>query len=185
MLFVNEPLLSPDALQLLASGRDGPRLFSAKYGDYYVAGFELGADAGACLAAKASARLSTETVSLSLTVKVLFVSKTIEKNTTTSDYSASADLTFQGYDTLRDENKELHVASKEPCRSVRLAADEFSARVISLQKAAETALAEVKLDISKPLDGGGYEQLVRSGLVVQLVLMPYQSLTEYATLLYG
>ena len=181
-MFNDHPHLSTPALHILESP-DGPANFAQVYGDYYVAGFELGADAGACLAASARNWSSVESVTLSATVKLLFFSTTTSTTETDVQQTASADLNFCGYDTLRDQNVDVKVASSHACSSIQEAAEKFQARAAVLHEDVISALAGLPVDLSKPLSGTDYELLIGSGLIVQLLLMPYQSLPQYVSVL--
>jgi hypothetical protein len=67
-----EPALSNDAHDVLLKG--GVAAFQSAYGDYYVAGFKLGAESGICMSFSENDRSESESWSITITVKFLFMS---------------------------------------------------------------------------------------------------------------
>ncbi|KAK1241533.1 hypothetical protein MKX08_001507 [Trichoderma sp. CBMAI-0020] len=95
----SRPALSDDALVVLKH-QGGISAFKYQYGDYYVAGYRLGGDAGVALSETATANRKAERLSVKVSVKVLFVkaSKTHEKFLRSA--GASSGFRVSGFDTL-------------------------------------------------------------------------------------
>lgn len=95
----SRPALSTDALVVLKH-QGGIPAFKYQYGDYYVAGYRLGGDAGVALSETATANRKVERLSVKVSVKVLFVkaSKTHEKFFRSA--GASSGFRVSGFDTL-------------------------------------------------------------------------------------
>lgn len=95
----DRPTLSTEALVVLKH-QGGIPAFKYRYGDYYVAGYRLGGDAGVSLSETATASRKVERLSVKVAVKVLFVkaSKTHEKFFRSA--GASSGFRVSGFDTL-------------------------------------------------------------------------------------
>lgn len=190
VLLDRPPKFSLEASTLLTQA-DGDARFRERYGDYYVYGYELGAEAGACISAESSTYSSAESLKITVTVKVLFVSASATHMETLEEHKSSASFTFSGFSTLHGEVKSY--PGVFPVGSI---APTPVADLIYLQKKANEHVARVaRLDhelqermISLGLTGGAKLPLslcgkvCRSGLVVQLLLAPFGNLFEYQTI---
>jgi len=179
------PLLSQEALSVLQSGRDAEERFRQRFGDFYVCGFVLGADAGACMSASTESSSSKETLEITVKVKLLFFEASATHTEVKEEHSASSSISFSGYSTLDN---------MQPCtlmlpggtgqsgsdqRVLQQTAREYLNRVQGLQEQVQKVMNEVGL-----VDGGNLKladctRLCRSGLVVELLLAPFARLNQY------
>ncbi|KAJ5263842.1 hypothetical protein N7478_011447 [Penicillium angulare] len=178
------PDFSLEASTLLAQP-DGDSRFCERYGDYYIYGYELGADAGACISAESSEYSSEETLKITVTVKVLFWSASVSHTETFKEHKSSASFAFSGFNTLDGEVKKYPGVSPDGSTSVeglvkmQKEASEHLARVARLDHEIQKRMASLGLteDAKLPLSSCG--EVCRSGLVVQLLLAPFANLFEY------
>ncbi|KAK0629293.1 hypothetical protein B0T17DRAFT_615088 [Bombardia bombarda] len=176
---------SPEAVMLLCA-RDGPARFRQRYGDYYVCGYELGGDAGACLSASSASKSKTETLELTVTVKVLFVKVSVTHKTSSSSSSAESKLSFSGYNTLTKQTESVAVVSKraydEKQALINQAAVRYLATVANLPQEVRKRMRQLKLCDGQALPLNACADICQSGLVVQLLLAPYARLNQYVSL---
>ncbi|KAJ5080926.1 hypothetical protein N7456_013636 [Penicillium angulare] len=164
---------------------DGDSRFCERYGDYYIHGYELGADAGACISAESSDYSSTETLKITVTVKVLFVSASVSHTKTFEDQKSSASFAFSGFSTLHGEVKKCPRSSPDgPTSMVDLVemqkeATEHLARVAKLDHEIQERMTSLGLTEGAKLPLNLCGEVCRSGLVVQLLLAPFANLFEY------
>lgn len=178
------PPLSHDAVLLLCS-TDGPARFKAIYGDYFVCGYELGGDAGACLSASSRMSSKKTTLELKLTVKVLFVKKSVSKTTETVETSGSSSFAFSGYSTLGSKSVSVSATNPQPGDQHRIqtAAAEYLTMVGDLPSEIRKQMRQLGLVDGQAVPLSSSASICESGLVVQLLLAPFARLTEFTQLL--
>lgn len=174
------PRLSSTALSLLRNP-GGLSKFRKAYGDYYVCGYELGADAGATLSATDKSSKKDETLALTVAVKVLFVEKSVTTTTTTTTMSSSSAMKFSGYSTLHHDTKSLTSESLSVAEQTGLqnAASTYLKKVASLDHDVRDALKDLGLKEGQTLPLSSCSELCKSGLVVQLLLAPLARLNDF------
>ncbi|KAL7911421.1 hypothetical protein GGI35DRAFT_492692 [Trichoderma velutinum] len=180
---VEDPPLS-QAAKILLQSQDGPTLFSKLYGDYFVAGYVLGADSGACLAASNAANSSTKTITTTVEVKVLWSEFTETTSSTHIQQSASSDLAFYGYDTLDNINVSLRAGLGQPTDHIREAARVCMAKTNALQSRLKERLGELDIKEGNMASVDQCRLTVDGGIVVELMLVPYRSLKQYVECYY-
>ena len=168
---------------MLQSGRGAEERFRKRYGDFYVCGFVLGADAGACMSASTEARSSQESLEITVKIKTLFFEASATHTERKSEQSASSSIAFSGYSTL-DGAPPCALAlagglSAGDQRVLQLRATEYLDKVKGLPQQVRKVMQEVGL-----VDGGGLAladctRLCRSGLVAELLLAPFARLNQY------
>ncbi|KAK4169842.1 hypothetical protein QBC43DRAFT_283407 [Cladorrhinum sp. PSN259] len=177
------PVLSEEALKVLQSGPGGEERFRKRYGDFYIAGFVLGADAGACMSASTESRSSKETLEITVKVKVLFFSASYTHTEVTEEHSSSSSISFSGYSTLDNVQPCALTLSGNSqgneLRVLQMRAKEYLNKVAGLQKHVETVMKDVGLVDGGTLKLGDCMRLCRSGLVVELLLAPFARLNQY------
>ena len=180
------PSYSAPARQLLGSA-DGQSKFRKLYGDYFIQGFALGADAGVCLAAHSHSKDSQEQLKVKITVKILFSSASEEHVETSENHEASADLNVCGYSTMGGDSEKLATTSTSSYdqERIRNIASKYMKTVASLEADVKRAMQDLKLK-----EGGQGQQssafdICRSGLVVQVLLFPYALTQEYLDLVHS
>ncbi|KAK0642162.1 hypothetical protein B0T16DRAFT_462167 [Cercophora newfieldiana] len=183
------PVLSAQAISILRS-EDGEAKFRSRFGDFYICGFALGADAGACMSASTESMTSEESLEITVKVKALFFEVEATYTETWSSASQSASISFSGYSTLDP--------SPEPCsltlasgaspddasyarnqQIIRDRATLYLAKVSTLQKQVWESLQHLGLTHGAKLGLSDCTKLCRSGLVAELLLAPYARLNQY------
>ncbi|KAH6876590.1 hypothetical protein B0T10DRAFT_566805 [Thelonectria olida] len=177
------PTLSEKAIAILQSPH-GEELFRKRYGNYYVCGFALGADAGACMSASTESRSSQETIAITVAVKVLFWSESATHTEVMTSQSHSSTLSFSGYSTL-DTGQPCALDSKGASprdeEELRKQANDYLVKVRELQTKVRDVMAEVGVVDGAELPLSDCARLCRSGLVVELLLTPYARLNQYVS----
>lgn len=176
----NFPRYSEEAKRLLAS-TDGRKKFSDTYGDYFVRGFVLGADAGICLSAHSNSKDSTEQLKVKVTVKVLFVEKSAEHEEMSENHEASAELKVCGYSTVFGQSEALETRSTaySEQQRIRSIVTKYTRVVTELEPLIKARMAELKLKEGADVKVSQVYDIYRSGLVVQLLLFPHARTYEY------
>jgi hypothetical protein len=177
------PPLSIAAKSMLQS--QGPRQFANVYGDYYVSGYELGADAGASLSATTESKESEERLAITVRVKALFFDKALpEVVTTTNSSHSSSCITFVGYSTLGNSKRSVEAKDLSPMGlgGLQKISTSFLQEVGALEVTARKEIKRLGLVDGQRLSLDQCSEICKSGLVVQLLLAPYHRLVEYVEL---
>lgn len=174
------PAFTESSTQLLRSS-GGPEKFRQLYGDYFVRGYTLGADAGLCLSARSHDRSQTESLKITVTVKVLWTSASASHTEERKEQAADAAMSICGYTTLRNEVDvvETKSASVFDQTRVRAVASKYMDRVAALEAEARLRLKELNVKDGQYAPTSTVLDMSRSGLVVQLLLFPFARLEEY------
>ena len=179
MTFARQPRLSAESIITLKYDGGLPA-FKARYGDYYVAGYRLGGDTALMISGSSAAKKELEKFSITVKVEVLF----FEASTTHSEYRASAtassSLRMVGYDTLEHRTwKAADVEGKSAgAASFRAQAAEVMVRSQSLDIRVMEKLNELGFQDEEHLSKEDCDELTKSGLVAELVLLPVSTLRE-------
>ncbi len=176
-------MLSQAALNILRSGRGAEKRFWQRYGDFYICGFVLGADAGACMSASTESRSSQESLEITVQVKTFFFEASATHAESKTERSASSSFAFSGYSTL-DGGQPCALAlasgsSAHDQRILQLGATAYLDKIKGLPQQVRKVMQEAGL-----VDGGSLAladctRLCRSGLVAELLLAPFARLNQY------
>ncbi|KAJ9660736.1 hypothetical protein H2201_006815 [Coniosporium apollinis] len=179
--FQKTPTLSVSALQTLETG--GLAAFQETYGDYYVAGVNIGADSGVLVSQSLDTSLKTESYSVTVSVKVIFF--TVSHTWTHDEREDLRDFKFTvtGFSTLQDTHVELSSVEGASTFTMREAALRFAKINNSLDVIVDRALEKYGLTGSRVIDLGTFGEICASGLAVELVVLPYTSLRQVASFL--
>lgn len=160
--------------------------FQQTYGDFYVCGYELGADAGATLNATTQSSSTIETLELTVAVKALFAEASSTSSISKSSFDYSSGMTFSGYSTL--DNDQLTIASvtlsEGQQQALKAAAGRFLEKIQSLEAMARAKLKSMRLVDGQTLPFSACVEVCQSGLVVQLLLAPFARLEEFVSIAY-
>lgn len=184
--FEEPPEFSRAAREAVRQGRnstDDP--FKTKYGDYYVAGLRIGAANGTELSAASSSDFSSESKSYSVTVKVkvLCWTATTTKSDSSSQSSlkASGTIKFNGYDTLSTSHTD---ASGKDYSSHQLIIGRANGNLEKgklLQGRLQEAARKFALVDGAVVSQSQVEEILTSGMVIEIQLLPYAKLRDYIT----
>ena len=174
------PGLAPHAFRLLQ--RD-PAAFHAAYGDYFLGGLALGAETATLLSTSSSLDLQKEMKQIQVDAKVLWIKKTLYKKTSTSTRLALGwDVTFSGFDTLSALVETTTAHDQAAFDEVRTRAAVNLVKGMDLDQRVLQALASVGLGVEEGHTDVSEEQVAKlwaSGLVVELMFLPYAGLRDY------
>lgn len=154
------------------------------YGDYYVCGYELGAEAGATLSAATKSSSSEETLTLTIKVKLLFFEATAPPITTTKKSSdASTSMSFCGYSTLQHEASSLTCSnlSMAEQQQFQRASSAYLQMIASLDQDVRKVKERLKLKDGHTLPLSDCTAICQSGLVVRLLLAPFARLNAFVS----
>ena len=145
------------------------------HGDYFVYGYVLGAEKAVNLNIKTYDKTEKETKQITVTVKVLFIEES--ETWTETETRAVSDLNMDiiGYDTLE---KKFESRSSKDRGSLTAAGNTyrtFDSAVRNLQRGVKERLRSLGLRDKAMLTGEACDKLFDSGLVRQLVLLPYRT----------
>lgn len=173
-----DPTLSNEARSLLKSSH-GEHRFRTKFGDYYVAGYVLGGDAGAYVSTDQQSRDTKTTKSVTVKVKVLFFSKSKTASCTGTTHDEEQECVFCGYDTIGDAQTAGHARNKAEILGMQASTQEYLGYVEQLPRRVMQELAKLGIVKQKQMSHTDCGKICSSGLVVQLTLMPFSTLRDY------
>jgi hypothetical protein len=174
--FAQEPELNAIAYNILSKA-DGEKQFRAIYGDYFIAGFILGADSGAFMSVDDATKQVRDTVALRTTVKVCFFkAKTWATSSTTTHVDHSLVVNFAGYDTMND------IKMSNP----KISLADAQRRILDIMELADTLetrvaikLKDLGIEPGRKFTLSESAHLCASGVVVQVLLLPFHTLRGY------
>jgi hypothetical protein len=183
VLIHQPPRLSQPALDLLKS-KGGVARFREKYGDFFVCGYELGAEAGACLSADTSNQDKTQITTLTVEVKVLIWSHTETHQDVKVERQSSSKLVFCGYSTLHNMSDKFTVENRSAyeIEQLKRQVSTYMAKISSVNKQALATVEQLDLKTGQHLPLSFVGEICKNGLAIQLMLSPYARLNEYVAL---
>ena len=183
VILEDTPSLSQDAKGILASD-GGLNAFRVAYGDFFVCGYEIGADAGATLSATSKSTLEKEVKELEIKVKVLFWSIGYKTRSESESSSASASISFCGYNTFTNELKSIasKAQSAHDQAQIQSEAARYMQEINDLDRTVRRKLKDFGLMNGQSLPLEHCSSLCGSGIVVNLLLAPFARLNEVTRL---
>ncbi|UPK92929.1 hypothetical protein LCI18_003864 [Fusarium solani-melongenae] len=182
--FEEPPEFSRVAREAVRQGRnsaDDP--FKTKYGDYYVAGLHIGAANGTELSAASSSDSSSEAKSYSVTVKVKVMcwTATTTKSGSSSQSSSKATGTikFNGYDTLSISPADESGKDYPSHQRIIGKANSNLEKGKLLQGRLQDVARKFGLVDGALVSQSQVEEILTSGMVIEIQLLPYAKLREY------
>lgn len=154
--------------------------FTKKYGDYFVWGYRLGGDTGLMISSHSFEKKKVEQYGITLTVEVLMVEAS---KTWTKDFYAFAagkEMRLVGYDTLSDQNWNVSMKSTGDIQKLSEAAEQVMKNSQDLLERSVKALEDKHLFHGDHLSRTQCDILAKSGIVVELVLLPMSTLRDVA-----
>ncbi|EUC40363.1 hypothetical protein COCMIDRAFT_109002 [Bipolaris oryzae ATCC 44560] len=174
--FKADPQLTPYARNVLCKSENE---FCSIFGDYYIAGYQIGADAGGCVTIEHKDQSEEKMLQIRATAKVLWIEMTISTTTSSKEVFSNHTVSFKSYDTLQQCIEKSEGANLEEIHQMSKACMN---RIGNLQAIVEKKLLELGLNTSGGVSVKECAQLCESGVVVQLILAPYSKLAEYVAL---
>ena len=145
------------------------------HGDYFVYSYVLGAEKAVNLNIKSYEKTEKETKQITVTVKVLFIKES--KTWTETEIRAVSDLNMDivGYDTLEKTFERRSSKDRGSLTAARNTYKTFDNAVRSLQAGVKERVRSLGLRDKAMLTGEACDKLFDSGLVRQLILLPYRT----------
>ena len=165
-----------------ADGSDPREHFFNQFGDYYIAGFVVGAKNVALLSMDVESASEEWSLDIKITLRILWFKHTWDIHKSGVSESSSGRLTFEGYDSLAGKNDSRKASDEDAVSSMYQVALQYENWGESLQARVEDQLRALQLDSDKPTQPLSYSQchiLQQSGLVVEIVLMPFAGLRDF------
>lgn len=159
-----------------------PEAFAKRYGDYYVVALQLGGETGVCLTLASDATTHEKTAKVSVTAHVLLWDKTEEHAEHDSDFFQREFIEFSGYDTLSQKFENMRSSRPEEKQRAIDAAGVYLRQAESLIANVDHMMDRCKLHDSLEIGWDRVMEVCISGIVSQVVLMPYCKLPEYVQL---
>jgi hypothetical protein len=153
--------------------------FRQVYGDYFVAGYNLGADTTVMLSQSSNTKVTTEELAVTAKVHVLWFDKTKTWKTVSQSVDINSSYTVTGFDTLSNRNVKLSSVTAASIRDVRQTCLDLSSLGETLQKRVQDKIKQLKIEDGLLLSWADCERICRSGLVASIILMPFSSVREY------
>lgn len=165
----------------LLNSKNGEKEFRELYGDFFIRGYTLGADAGVCVTARFDSHSSKEELQVKVTVRILGWSKSAEHRESTQSSEVSAALSLCGYSTLKGESESLETKSVSASDQAKLGAVavKYNTLVARLESDVKKGMQELNLIEGARIPASQAFGLCRSGLAVQLLLFPYALTQDY------
>lgn len=175
------PLLSIESCQLLKY-EGGLGAFQQRFGDYYVAGYRLGGDAGVLLSESKARSLINERLSVKMEATALFVTCSKQHQKFFATASASSQYRVHGFDTLT----RLHIPPEAPVQlssasdftGLMSTAKDLETRCIKLAQRTTNEIESLGLKHEEVLDMDVLASLLESHLVVEVLLLPICKMRE-------
>jgi hypothetical protein len=167
-------------LDILRTSKDPSRAFSDRFGDYFVGGYILGGTNSTLVWGSSESRGSSERLNISFEVHLLFLSYEDSINRQSADFWSAAAANLVAFDSL--EAYQTKVEARE-YGTFRIAMAESQAnrkRGAVLQERVEAKLNALNIGSSgAQLPWGRCDELCRSGLVLELLMLPWAGLRDY------
>lgn len=164
--------------------RSSPTSFHQTYGDYYLAALCLGADTSTFLSSTSLMDLKAEMRDIQVKAKFLGMEKTVYEDHKASSFAGSAcDITYCGFDTLEEYQKSAHATDQQSYVVIQAEAAGNVARGMTLDKRVNETIQKLNLgaDVEEVavLTAEQCKAICGSGLVVELLFLPYAGLRDY------
>ncbi|KAI1193121.1 hypothetical protein F5X97DRAFT_52320 [Nemania serpens] len=174
------PGLSKDAIDILSTSTNPVRAFGDKFGDYFVGGYILGGANSTLAWGEGSTQGSSERLDISFEVHLLFLSYSDTISRHSADFSSAAAATLAAFDSLEGFQTHIEAREYESYRSAIQSSHDNRQRGAALQERVRAKLNALNLgSTGAQLPWEKCDELCKSGLVLELLLLPWAGLREY------
>ncbi|VUC29192.1 unnamed protein product [Clonostachys rosea] len=181
---VDLPRLDLGAIRLLSDSPDPVNEFRRVYGDFYVAGVQVGAVNNTNISGEMANKSFFEATRLQLKIKALFLSYNKSIDDLNQSKSNSGGLSVAAFDSLTAFYSNFTAHSLEDGLAAGYIASDNRQRAMNIgNRAADVLFNEFSLGLEATLCQGSVDRLCDRGLVTELLLAPFSSLREYQSLL--
>lgn len=175
VLFEQPPQLSTEAIEILKGG--GLQAFQQAYGDYYVAGLQLGADSVVMVSTSEADKTTTERYAVTVRATVLVYSAEHVEDKFFTYASATSTVNLSAFDTLSSGRWKV-VRQGNDVEAMRVTAAYCANLATDLPWRVEQKLKEIGIKPGTTVTRGDCMTMCRSGLIVEVVLLPVSTLRE-------
>ncbi|KAG9495532.1 hypothetical protein J7337_013781 [Fusarium musae] len=174
------PSLSEDATRILRTSDDPCAAFRDKFGDYFVGGYILGGTNSTVMWGTGASQGESERLDISFEVHLLFLSyeDSIKKND--DNYSSAGAANLAAFDSLDAYQAKVEASNYGSYRTAvetsianRQRGAELQGRVLAKLKSLDLGPSGSQLPWEK------CDELCRSGLVLELLMLPWAGLRDY------
>lgn len=176
--FVSPPRFSPLALELLRTREDPHAAFREQFGDYYVEAYLLGGTNAQLVSSNDIAASASKDLSGKGEVRFLGFKKEKKFEEHEKTEAAFGQMRLTAFDSL--DAWECDQQGNGDVRLLHRVADENEGRCRSLIGRVNGKVETLQLQDGAVVSGELCEEICRAHLVVQILLMPYAKLREYA-----
>lgn len=153
--------------------------FCERYGDYYVTGYRLGGETGLLVSTSGYSFKQVETFGVTVTVEVLFVEVSTSYSKDFQSYASGKTLKLLGYDTVDGLNWNTYTTSGDFMTFYNQKQD-IVLKSGGILERVQKSLDKQQLHESHYLTNQQCDELIRSGLVIELMLLPMANLRDVA-----
>ncbi|KAG7294216.1 hypothetical protein NEMBOFW57_004286 [Staphylotrichum longicolle] len=172
------PRLTDQAIAMIRYN-GGIEALESRYGDYYVAGYRLGGDTALLLSSSAHATKERKVYGVTVTTEVLFFEASKHWEKAFDTFASGSTLTLLGYDTLAGKNwNERAEGGGEGAARLFDSSKEIGLSTQCLGERLSDILDGMGLQDGAELDAQTCDELIRKGVVVELVLRPVRTLRQ-------
>ncbi|KAF5656400.1 hypothetical protein FCIRC_13676 [Fusarium circinatum] len=173
------PRLSEKALHLLYTAKEPSQSFSAIFGDYFVAGYLLGAGNVSMISGAGASEAHSKKLNIDVEVHLDFISRQDKIHEESLQSAQVAAGTLPIYDSLTDQHIEQPISDIDKALAVW---EENKARAETLQQRAAIELSKMHLIADEStIPHTRCDELCGSGLVLELLLFPWTGLRDYTS----
>lgn len=175
------PRLSMEALATLKYEGLGP--FLERFGDYYIAGYRLGGDAGFMLSESKSSSKTVEALSVTVSARALVVKVSKTHKKFFNESHADSSFRIHGFDTLEALRipPGIPVSAKPDLELLVGNVKDLERKCIKLAQRVTEAVEATGLSQGEEVGWETLEKLLRTNLVVEVILLPMRTLREVKT----
>ncbi|KAF4466988.1 hypothetical protein FALBO_6137 [Fusarium albosuccineum] len=173
------PRLSEKALHILRTAKEPAKTFSATFGDYFVAGYLLGGGNVSMFSGAGGSESRSKRLNIDVEVHLAFI-KSKDKIHEESSMSAQAAAgTISVYDSLTDQHTEQPIGNIDSAFALW---EDNKIRAEKLQDRVAAELSKMDLhDDDTIIPHTKCDELCRSGLVLELLMLPWTGLRDYTS----
>ncbi|KAH0037795.1 hypothetical protein KCU78_g1610, partial [Aureobasidium melanogenum] len=174
------PRLSEEATRILRSSADPCRAFRDQFGEYFVGGYILGGTNSTVMWGDGASKAESERLDISYEVHLLFLSHEDSIKKRDANHSSKGAANLAAFDSLDAYQAKVEAGGFE---SYRMAVEKSVAnrqRGAQLEARVLTKLKELGLSGSgSELSWARCDELFKSGLVVELLMLPWSGVRDY------
>ncbi|RQM04715.1 hypothetical protein DH86_00003679 [Scytalidium sp. 3C] len=171
------PRLSSEALRLLRTSRDPANQFGAKFGDYFVGGYILGGTNVNMIAGAGASKSSSKRLNLDYEGHLGFIEKTGNHYESSQEHAEGSMGSMTAYDSLDSKHIAVNISHFQEAQDASAQNKKLGAQ---LQERAGARLRQLNLLTSgAEIPWGQCGELCSSGLVLELLMLPWSDMREY------